>query len=86
MGRGGLGGLEGRVSGGHHKGVPRVLPLDSLMAIQGSLIPRHHRLEGRAFPVVNYNGADHCPDRAANFARTSRDFVQMREQLSRPLS
>ena len=39
MGYGGLGGLEGRVSGGLHKGVPRVRPLDSLMAVQGSLIP-----------------------------------------------
>ena len=52
MGRGGLGGLEGRVSGGLHQSVPHVLPLDSLMAVQGSLIPWHQRLEGRAFPVV----------------------------------
>ena len=36
--------------------------------------------------IVNYNGADQWPDRAANFAPTSCDFVQMREQLRRLLS
>ena len=39
MGCGGLGGLEGLGSGGLHRGVPRVPPLDSLMAVQGSLKP-----------------------------------------------
>ena len=50
MGCGGLGGLggwlEGWVSGGLHQGVSRVPPLDSVMAVHGTLIPPHHRLEG----------------------------------------
>ena len=52
MGCGGLVGLEGQVSGGLHQGVPRVPPLDSVMAVQGSLIPRHHPLEGRPVLLV----------------------------------
>ena len=35
---------------------------------------------------VNYTGANHCPEHAANFAQTSRDSLQMREGPSRPLS
>ena len=42
LGLGGRGGLEGRVSGGLHQGVPRVTLLHSVMAVQGSLISRHH--------------------------------------------
>ena len=48
--------------------------------------PRSVALRTAFLTIVNYNVADHCPDRAPNFARTSRDFVQMREQLSRLLS
>ena len=39
MGCGGPGGLEGRVSGGLHQGVPWVPTLNGFMAVQGSLIP-----------------------------------------------
>ena len=46
LGLGRRGGLEGRVSGGLHQGVPRLTLLHSVVAVQGSLIPRHHRLEG----------------------------------------
>ena len=62
MGCRGPGGLEGRVSGGLHQGVPRVPPLDSLMVVQGSLIPRHYRLEGQPLPLVKQQarGAGHC--------------------------
>ena len=59
---GGWGGLEAWVSGGLHQGVPRVPPLDGVMAVQGSLKPRHHRLEGR--PVLlgkqQARGGGHC--------------------------
>ena len=48
---GGGGGLAGWVSGGLHQGVPRVPPLDIFMAVQGSLKPRHHRLESRPVPL-----------------------------------
>ena len=50
LGLGGRGGLEGRVSGGLHQGVPRVTLLNIVMAVQGSLIPLHHKLEGQPPP------------------------------------
>ena len=63
MGRRGVGGLEGRVSGGLHQGVPRVTLLNNVMAVQGSFIPRHHRLEGRP-PLLlakqQARGGGHC--------------------------
>ena len=61
---------------------PQPMGLGSPQALQ----PRSVALRTAFLPVVNYNGANHCPDRAANFAQTSHGFVQMREQLSRPLS
>ena len=39
-------------------------------------------LRTASLTIVIYNGADHCPHPAANFARTSHDFMQTREQLS----
>ena len=62
-GGGGAGGeLEGWVSGGLHQGVPGVPPLDIVMAVQGSLKPRHHRLKGRPVPLgkEQARGGGHC--------------------------
>ena len=48
MGCRGLGGG----CGGLYQGIPRVPPLDSVMASHGTLIPQHHRLEGRPVHLV----------------------------------
>ena len=47
-----------------------------------ALRPRSVALRTASFTIVIYNGADHCPDCAANFARTLRDYMLMREQLN----
>ena len=63
MGCGRLGGeLEGSVSGGFHQGEPRVSPVNIVMAVQGSLKPRHQRLEGRPVPLGKQQarGGGHC--------------------------
>ena len=47
-----------------------------------ALRPRSVVLRTAFSTIVNYNTANHYPDRAANFARTSRDFVHRCGQLS----